>query len=109
MEELAAGPSPYVLSPDQGFTKETGGHAAAAGQPCSTQLGRSTWAPSQEGKWVCKAGQAHQIQAFLGNKSRDSPRGPVAKTPCPQCRGPGFNPGQGARSHMPQLRPSVAK
>ena len=31
---------------------------------------------------------------------RDFPGGPVAKTPRSQCKGPG----QGTRSHMPQLR-----
>ena len=39
----------------------------------------------------------------------DFPRGPVAKTPCSQRRGLGLIPGQGTRSHMPQLRPSTAK
>ena len=33
----------------------------------------------------------------------DFPGGPVAKTPCSQCRGSGF-PGRGARSHGPQLK-----
>ena len=37
------------------------------------------------------------------------PGGPVAKTPLSQCRGQGLIPGQGIRSHMPQLRPSAAK
>ena len=32
------------------------------------------------------------------------PGGPVAKTPCSQCRGPRFDPGQGTRSHMLQLK-----
>ncbi|XP_024617327.1 uncharacterized protein LOC112410801 isoform X1 [Neophocaena asiaeorientalis asiaeorientalis] len=36
--------------------------------------------------------------------SQDFPGGPVAKTSCTQCRGPGSNPGQGTGSHMPQLR-----
>ena len=35
---------------------------------------------------------------------RDFPDGPVAKTPHSQCRGPGSIPGQGARSHMLQVR-----
>ena len=34
----------------------------------------------------------------------DLPAGPVAKTLCSQCRGPGLIPGQGTRSYMPQLR-----
>ena len=35
---------------------------------------------------------------------QDFPGGPVAKTPHSQCRGPGFIPGQGTGSHMPQLK-----
>ena len=31
----------------------------------------------------------------------------MAKTLLSQCRGPMFNPGQGTRSHMPQVRPSA--
>ena len=34
---------------------------------------------------------------------------PVSKTPCFQCSGPSSFPGQGTRSHMPQLTPSAAK
>ena len=34
----------------------------------------------------------------------DFPGGPVAKTLCSQCRALRFDPGQGTRSHMPQLR-----
>ena len=33
----------------------------------------------------------------------------MVKTPGSQCRGPGFNPGQGIRSHMLQLRSDTAK
>ena len=33
----------------------------------------------------------------------------MAKTLRSQCKGPGFDSGQGIRSHMPQLRPSTAK
>ena len=40
---------------------------------------------------------------------RDFPGGPVAKTPCSQCRGLGSTPGQGTRSHMLQLRPCADK
>ena len=32
------------------------------------------------------------------------PGGPVAKTPCFQCRGWGSIPGQGTRSHVTQLK-----
>ena len=32
------------------------------------------------------------------------PGSSVAKIPHSQCRGPGYDPGQGTRSHMPQLR-----
>ena len=35
---------------------------------------------------------------------RDFPGGPVGKTLCSQCRGPGSTPAQGTRSHMPQLK-----
>ena len=34
----------------------------------------------------------------------DFPHGPVAKTPGCQCRGPGFDPYQGTRSHVMQWR-----
>ena len=38
------------------------------------------------------------------NRSRDFPGGPVAKTPCSQCAGPGFKPCfEELRSHMLQL------
>ena len=36
------------------------------------------------------AGTMLKMQIF-----RDFPGGPVAKTPCSQCRGPGFNPRSG--------------
>ena len=40
----------------------------------------------------------------------DLPGDPVVKTLYSQCRGsPGSIPAQGTRSHMPQLRPDVAK
>ena len=38
---------------------------------------------------------------------RDFSGGPVAKTPCSQCRGQGTIPGWGTRSHMLQPRVSV--
>ena len=41
--------------------------------------------------------------------ARDVPGGPVVKTLHSQGRGPGSIPGQGTRSHMPQLRPSIAQ
>ena len=50
-----------------------------------------------------------QPKGLLRVCSRDLPGGPVTKTLCSQSRGPGFDPGQGTRSHMPQLRPSAAK
>ena len=37
-------------------------------------------------------------------KGKDFPGGLVAKTPCSQCKGPGFDPWFGTRSHLPQLR-----
>ena len=37
-------------------------------------------------------------------RSRDFPGGPVAKTPCSQCRGRGSIPGQGIRFLMLQLK-----
>ena len=40
---------------------------------------------------------------------RDFPGGPVAETICSQCRGPGFDPWSGTRSHMPQLRTCMQK
>ena len=35
---------------------------------------------------------------------RDFPGGPGAKTPCSQCRGPCWTPGQGTRTQMPHLK-----
>ena len=40
----------------------------------------------------------------LNKELWDFPGGPVAKTPCPLCRGQGLIPGQGTRSHMLKLR-----
>ena len=42
------------------------------------------------------------------DKLWNSPCGPLAKTPCSQCRGPGLIPGQGTRFHMPQLKSPCA-
>ena len=41
---------------------------------------------------------------YLKDRVWDLPSGPVAKTPCCQCRGLGFIPGQGTSSHMPQQK-----
>ena len=41
---------------------------------------------------------------FKGYLIRDFPGGPLAKTPCSQCRGLGSIPCQGTRPYMPQLR-----
>ena len=41
----------------------------------------------------------------VGIEKRDFPGGPVAKTVLP-VQGPGSIPGQGARSHMPQVKKS---
>ena len=53
---------------------------------------------------------------FLNNQFKkttnfgDFPGGPVAKTPCSQCRGLGSIPGQGTRSQMAATkRPGTAK
>ena len=43
------------------------------------------------------------------NRVRNFPGGPGAKPLCSQCRGPSSVPGQGTRSHIPQLRPGAAK
>ena len=42
---------------------------------------------------------------------KDFPGGPVAKTPCSQCRGPGFEPCSGTRSHIlqPKITSATAK
>ena len=67
--------------------------------------------------------QQHLLVSSSENSWRDFLGGPVVKTPWCQCRGPGFDPGQGTgshmqqrRSHMPQwrscmlqLRPGTAK
>ena len=44
------------------------------------------------------------VVIIFKKKIWDFPGGPVAKTPCSQCRGLGSIPGQGTRSHMPRLR-----
>ena len=44
------------------------------------------------------------IVAFKKFSLWDFPGGPVVKAPYSQCRGPMFNPGQGPRSHIPQLK-----
>ena len=44
------------------------------------------------------------LSTFKSKNSWDFASGPVAKTPYSQCRGPGFTPGQGTRSHVPQQR-----
>ena len=53
---------------------------------------------------------------FLKASRLDFPGGPVAKTLCPDAENPGWIPGQGTRSHMPQkkahllqLRPGSVK
>ena len=38
------------------------------------------------------------------DENREFPGGSVARTRCSQCRGPGFYPGPGTRSHMLQQR-----
>ena len=50
-----------------------------------------------------------QPQSLNNGQRRDFSGSPVARTPHSQFRGPGSIPGQGTRSHMPQLRPSTAK
>ena len=40
---------------------------------------------------------------------RDFPGGPVAKSPCSQYRGPGFDPWSGTVFHMLQLKMSTTK
>ena len=42
-------------------------------------------------KWRNKVGERRQSK----QRSRDVPGGPLVKTPCIQCRGPGFNPWSG--------------
>jgi len=44
------------------------------------------------------------VVVIFKKKIWDFPGDPVAKTPRSQCRGLGSIPGQGTRSHMPQLR-----
>ena len=46
----------------------------------------------------------HVVDTYLKSWGRDFSSGPVAKILHSQCRGPGFNPSQGTRSHMLQLR-----
>ena len=49
------------------------------------------------------------IKLDIKGLSREFLAGPVAKTLHSQNRGPGLIPGQGTRSHIPQLRPYAAK
>ena len=35
---------------------------------------------------------SYHLEKLTKKQHRDFPAGPVAKTPCSQCRGPGFNP-----------------
>ena len=44
------------------------------------------------------------VSLFHSRPNPGLPGGPVAKNPCCQCRGPGFDPWLGARSHLLQLR-----
>ena len=58
--------------------------------------------------YVLLALNVHHLTLFPQQASKvgcqDFPGGPIDKTPCFQCRGPGSIPGQGTRSHMLQLR-----
>ena len=61
-------------------------------------------------KEVIKVLQAAGQLVFMENRRRcrvDFPRGPVAKTLASSAQGPGSIPGQGTRSHMPQLRAHI--
>ena len=49
------------------------------------------------------------IKKFVLLKNKDFPGGPVARLHAPHPRGQGSITGQGTRSRMLQLRPSVAK
>ena len=51
---------------------------------------------SNSGHQILLSSKLKNFQDFLG--------GPVAKTPQSQCRGLGFIPAQGTRSHVSQLR-----
>ena len=57
-------------------------------------------------KYIMTTFYSCQIPSFSSILSIfwDIPGGPVAKTSCSQCRGPGLIPGQGTRSHMLQVR-----
>ena len=64
-----------------------------------------------------RPGQHHELTQHFSNPTQDwhfvkcvegLPWWPV-ETPSSQCRGPASSPGQGTRSHMPQLRPVTAK
>lgn len=50
MEELAAGPSRWVLSPDQGFTKETRGQAVVLGSPAPLNRAGQPGHPAGRGR-----------------------------------------------------------
>ena len=47
------------------------------------------------------------VVVIFKKKIWDFPGDPVAKTPRSQCRGLGSIPGQGTRSHMPQLKKKI--
>ena len=58
------------------------------------------WKSSQTSKCTVAPSPSGAKKSFYG----DFPRGSAVKTPCSQCRALGLIPGQGTRSHMPQLR-----
>ena len=70
-----------------------------------TQHYRSHWLLGNEQAWLWRSGLCQ-----TGKKEpRDFPDGPVVKTRRSNAGGLGSIPGEGNRSHMPQLRPGAAK
>ena len=61
---------------------------------------------SINGKWWMNVWRHKWIKFLSSKRVKDGefPDGPVAKTLCSQCRGTGFDLGQGTRFHMPKRR-----
>ena len=84
-------PQGLLLPPRQGAESSmTAGFLEAVwGPQGSSEQGPSPW---------------RRVEGAPDGQSRDFPGGPVAETPCCQCRGRGLIPDQGTRPHAPQLR-----
>ena len=91
-------------------------------QSCQPKFHSWSWKPALQNQRIyqpprgltyCRGLRTKRVQAetlkkpFKNWSNRDFPSGPVTKTP--NAGAPDLTPGQGPRSHMPQLKPSAAK